>query len=161
MWEYALQRVQQQLAQLQTLQLSIEPYQSWLDKVAEQRVHAAGIVVRDPIGSQSIQTTASDLLRSVGQLTERVLQHRRGVDELSDKLAKTSDWLQSLRNSGMKFCEDGSDPSPLFPTVQHHCDECLKLLNAQNGGRLEVSIVRLRPMSQPSDRSFRRQTGIE
>jgi hypothetical protein len=29
----------------------------------------------------------------------------------------------------MKFCETGSDPSPLFPTIQHHCDECLKLLN--------------------------------
>ena len=125
----ALQRVQQQLAALQTLQLAVEPYQSSLHKVAEQRVRAAEIVVPDPIGSQSIQAAANELLRSVGQLTERILQHRRGIGELSDKLAKTSDWLKSLRNGGMKFCEDDSDPSPLFPTMQHHCDECLKLLN--------------------------------
>ncbi|MBC7964983.1 MAG: TPM domain-containing protein, partial [Fuerstia sp.] len=125
----SLQRVQQQLAQLQTLQLSVEPYQASLEKVAELRVSAARIVVPDPIGSQSIQTAAGELLRSVGQLTERILQHRRGMDELSDKLAETSAWLKSLRNGGMKFCEDDSDPSPLFPTIQHHCDECLKLLN--------------------------------
>ena len=125
----SLQRVQQQLAQLQSLQLSVAPYQSSLDKVAEQRASAARIVVPDPIGSQSIQTAAGELLRSVGQLTERILQHRRGIDELSQNLAKTSDWLKSLRIGGMKFCEDNSDPSPLFPTIQHHCDECLKLLN--------------------------------
>jgi hypothetical protein len=125
----SLQRLQQQLAQLQALQLSIEPYQSSLEKVAEQRVIAARIVVPDPIGSQSIQTAAGELLRSVGQLTERILQHRRGVDELKNKLAETSEWLKSLRNGGMKFCEDESDPSSLFPTIQHHCDECLKLLN--------------------------------
>ncbi len=125
----SLQRVQQQLAQLQTQQLSVTPYQSSLDKVAEQRASAAQIVVPDPIGSQSIQTAVGELLRSVGQLTERILQHRRGIDELSEKLAKASEWLKSLRNGGMKFCEDKSDPSPLFPTIQHHCDECLKLLN--------------------------------
>lgn len=125
----ALQRVQQQFAELQTRQLSVKPYQSLLDRVAEQRISAAEIVIPDPIGSQSIQTAACEQLRSVGQLTERILQHRRGVDELSDKLAKTSDWQKSLRNGGMKFCEDGSDPSPMFPTIQHHCDECLKLLN--------------------------------
>ncbi len=48
---------------------------------------------------------------------------------LSEKLTKTSEWLKSLRLGGLKFCEPDSDPSPLFPTIQHHCDECLELLN--------------------------------
>ncbi len=149
------QRIQQQLAQLQTLQLSVEPYQSSLDKVAEQRVNAELIVVADPIGSQSIQTAASELLRRVGQLTERILQHRRGIDELSEKLTKTSEWLKSLRLGGMKFCEADSDPSPLFPTIQHHCDECLKLLNL---GEAETATEHLK---QGFSRASQAQSAIQ
>jgi hypothetical protein len=79
-------RIRQQLTELQGVQLNIEPYQTSLEKVAEMRTLAAKITVPDPIGSQTIQTSARDVLRSVGSLTERVLQHRRGIDELHGKL---------------------------------------------------------------------------
>ena len=124
-----LVRIQEQLTELQLVRLATEPYQPSLEKVAELRALAAKITVPDPIGSQTIQTNARETLRSVGSLTERILQHRRGIDELHGKLNTVIVRLASLRNAGMKFCEEGSDPSPLFPTIQHHCEECLKLLN--------------------------------
>ncbi len=122
-------RIQKQLSELENVQLATEPYQPSLGKVAEMRTLAATITVPDPIGSLTIQTKAQEVLRSVGNLTERILQHRRGIDELHGKLNTVTVLLASLRNAGMKFNEEGSDPSPLFPTIQHHCEECLKLLN--------------------------------
>ena len=124
-----LLRIQKQLSELQNVQLATEPYQPSLEKVTELRTLAAKFTVPDPIGSQTIQTNAQEVLRSVGSLTERILQHRRGIDELLGKLNTVTVRLASLRNTGMKFCEDGSDPSPVFPTIQHHGEECLKLLN--------------------------------
>lgn len=125
----SLQRIKQQLTELQNVRLATEPYQPSLEKVAEIRVHAAKIIVPDPIGSLTMQTSAHEVLRSVGSLTERILQHRRGIDELHGKLYTVSVRLASLRTAGMKFCEEGSDPLPLFSTIQHHGEECLKLLN--------------------------------
>ncbi len=124
-----LVRIHKQLSELQNVQLATEPYQPALEKVAQMRTLAAKITVPDPIGCLTIQTNAQEVLRSVGSLTERILQHRRGIDELHGKLNTVTVRLASLRSAGMKFREEGSDPSPLFPTIQHHCEECLKLLD--------------------------------
>ncbi len=123
------QRLQRQFLDLQTAQLQVAPYQTSLDKVVELRARAAEIAVADPIGSQTLQTAAGDVLRDVGQLTEKILQHRRGIDELLGKLRKVSERLSTLRGGGMKFCEEESNPSSLFPQIEHHCNECLQLLN--------------------------------
>ncbi|HQX52288.1 MAG TPA: TPM domain-containing protein [Planctomycetaceae bacterium] len=135
------QRLQQQFSDLQAVQLQVEPYHTSLAKVVELRSRAAEIAVADPIGSQTLQTAAGDVLRDVGQLTEKILQHRRGIDELREKLRKTSERLADLRGGGMKFCEEESDPSPLFPQVEHYCNECLQLLNL---GDVETSAEHLK-----------------
>lgn len=127
--DMAQQRVREQVDQLASLQLATTPYEAVRGRVSELRTQAAQIAVADPIGCQRILESATAMIRDLGQRTEKILQHRRGIDELGELLTQTVAWIEKLRQSGLRFCEEGSDPSTSFTTIDHHRTESLQLLN--------------------------------
>ncbi len=131
-------RLTEQLAKIQSANLSSLPYQADLETNRQSAAHVKSIVVCDPICAQTILTQSRDQLRTLNHRLEGVVQRFHESEEAFARLQAAADLATAQRAAGFLLREPGGDPDPLLSEgrdLQQHAIQDLNRGDAEAAGR--------------------------
>jgi uncharacterized membrane protein YgcG len=150
-------RLTEQLAEVESAQLSVVPYQADLETSRQLAARAKSIVVADPLGAQAILNRLKDQLGRMNDRLKAVLQRSHEAEEALTRLQSAGDLATAQRAAGFLLCEPEGNPDPLLAAGRDLEQHAIQALNQGDAVIAGQNLIRAFALAERAVQAVKQQ----